>query len=582
MADKYSTIQQHQPLRVPNSFDKQGRALIVQLDEIFDDIYRRFGRLKVSDFGSQLQDLCLVKDEDGKYVSVQSSIEGIETDIHDQLGNYYTKSETASQISTSIGNALGDYYTKTETATQISTAITSNNGNYYTKTETADEISLALVDYQGKSTVVRIDSSGLDILSGGRIRIRNSGDTASLFVMDSTSVRMVSGGTFRVVSGSEFKIESGSTFSVVSTNFSLSPQNELTFKGGGEILSSRTLYINSGARLHIRSGGDLEIASGGELHLESGSNMYLKSGANFYVQSGGSMEFYSGGTMDFKSGSTLKFTASGNSKIEISGAGIDIASGKYVKIASGTSGYWKYDDYGLTFYNTSNSARLQLGDHSAMLSSVIAGIYAAENVVFDGWVAASNGVVLKATNNSVTKKIGFGIYEWANVNRYSFGPFSDADIDLGNHLRAWKTVYCDNLMANNDGVFYGYLGVSGNVSLGSNSANTLTVRSTSTFNETLYYSSLVQSSSKDIKHDIQPMTSFGSKIDQLKTVSFVYDRDSNENRRYGLIYEDTLPVFPEICTKDESSKAVNYIELIPMLVKEIQELRLRMAAVEGS
>ena len=49
MADKYSTIQQHQPLRVPASFDKQGRALIVQLDEIFDDIYRRFGRLRMED-----------------------------------------------------------------------------------------------------------------------------------------------------------------------------------------------------------------------------------------------------------------------------------------------------------------------------------------------------------------------------------------------------------------------------------------------------------------------------------------------------------------------------------------------------
>lgn len=83
MADKYSTIQQHQPLRVPASFDKQGRALIVQLDEIFDDIYRRYGRLKVSDLGSELKDLCLLKDEDGKYVSIQTGIGTIQLEVGD-------------------------------------------------------------------------------------------------------------------------------------------------------------------------------------------------------------------------------------------------------------------------------------------------------------------------------------------------------------------------------------------------------------------------------------------------------------------------------------------------------------------
>ena len=54
--DLNATIQQHQPLRVPSGWDKQEKALIVQLDEILDDIYRRFGRLKLSDMGKQMQD----------------------------------------------------------------------------------------------------------------------------------------------------------------------------------------------------------------------------------------------------------------------------------------------------------------------------------------------------------------------------------------------------------------------------------------------------------------------------------------------------------------------------------------------
>ena len=83
MADKYSTIQQHQPLRVPDMFDRQGRALIVQLDEIFDDIYRRFGRLRVEDLGDKLKDLCLLKDEDGNYVAIHTEIGSIQLEVGD-------------------------------------------------------------------------------------------------------------------------------------------------------------------------------------------------------------------------------------------------------------------------------------------------------------------------------------------------------------------------------------------------------------------------------------------------------------------------------------------------------------------
>lgn len=83
MADKYSTIQQHQPLRVPASFDKQGRALIVQLDEIFDDIYRRFGRLRMEDMSKSFRQK--ITDDEGAVAQlvidmgeIGLSVEGID------------------------------------------------------------------------------------------------------------------------------------------------------------------------------------------------------------------------------------------------------------------------------------------------------------------------------------------------------------------------------------------------------------------------------------------------------------------------------------------------------------------------
>lgn len=56
MADKYSTIKQHEPLRVPDGWGQKEKRLIAQLEEIFDDIYARFGRLKLTDMSEPLQE----------------------------------------------------------------------------------------------------------------------------------------------------------------------------------------------------------------------------------------------------------------------------------------------------------------------------------------------------------------------------------------------------------------------------------------------------------------------------------------------------------------------------------------------
>jgi hypothetical protein len=97
---------------------------------------------------------------------------------------------------------------------------------------------------------------------------------------------------------------------------------------------------------------------------------------------------------------------------------------------------------------------------------------------------------------------------------------------------------------------------------------------------TINYTNLIQNSSKDIKHNIQPLPSIGDRLDTLKPVTFVYDDDENEKQRMGLIYEDTVQTMPEICTDDESNKAINYVELIPALLKEIQDLRARVKQLE--
>ena len=49
MSTEYVTYQQHEPFRIPSNWGTQERKFIAQLEETFDDIYKRFGRLRLED-----------------------------------------------------------------------------------------------------------------------------------------------------------------------------------------------------------------------------------------------------------------------------------------------------------------------------------------------------------------------------------------------------------------------------------------------------------------------------------------------------------------------------------------------------
>jgi hypothetical protein len=106
------------------------------------------------------------------------------------------------------------------------------------------------------------------------------------------------------------------------------------------------------------------------------------------------------------------------------------------------------------------------------------------------------------------------------------------------------------------------------------------LRATDARIQNLNYTNMAQQSSRDVKHDIQDMPSMGERLDALHPITFVYDDDEEERTRYGLIYEDAVEVLPEICTGREENKAISYVELITMLLKEIQELRGRVSELE--
>ena len=84
----------------------------------------------------------------------------------------------------------------------------------------------------------------------------------------------------------------------------------------------------------------------------------------------------------------------------------------------------------------------------------------------------------------------------------------------------------------------------------------------------------MESSSKKVKHDIKPIGNVDEMIRNLSPVRFKYNNDKENRERLGLIWEDTVDVMPELCRENkDGDKTICYTELIPALLKEIQDMR---------
>ena len=92
------------------------------------------------------------------------------------------------------------------------------------------------------------------------------------------------------------------------------------------------------------------------------------------------------------------------------------------------------------------------------------------------------------------------------------------------------------------------------------------------------------SSDARLKHDIVEAPEASDLIDAIKVRSFKWNVDNSE-QRYGFVAQELVEVAPEAVHQPEDEDqmmAVDYSKLVPMLVKEIQSLRARVAQLEGN
>lgn len=178
----YNSIQQHQPLRTPSRWTSEERRLIAQLEEIFDDIYRRFGRLRMKDMGSEMRTILKsAKEADGKLTQLESSFNQTVESIRSEVSKVET---TANDAQT----------TANEAKTNID--------------QTAKDIKLSVSEVEKKANAAK--DSADDILDG----------TTPVTILKNTSVTItingvdVIGGVVVIKAGAKFIVQSGGTVQI--------------------------------------------------------------------------------------------------------------------------------------------------------------------------------------------------------------------------------------------------------------------------------------------------------------------------------------------------------------------------------
>lgn len=316
-----------------------------------------------------------------------------------------------------------------------------------------------------------------------------------------------------------------------------------------------------------------------KLSTKSGStvnNTVKIDNTGVYVYTGGKVDFSAADSISFK-GSAISLSAisglSDNyygkiSGVSINGEGVTITGEKFVRIKTSDSQYWSYNTSGCTYYDTTRPRTgnaFRLGSVSRPFATTFSGVF---NLNMVDYYTVTEG------ETTVTK--------WYDVNSTFLWASAFPDTPGGSiimHGAAWMMKY-NTIGQNLQICFSPIVQITTNSSMDSAGQADLGFPTTNYWRNVYCLSIMYQSSQKS-KHNITTLPSFSDAIDKLRPVSFVYNTDKQERIRYGLILEETAKVIPEICEFCEGGGTISYIDLIPILIKEVQSLRKRVADLES-
>jgi len=480
------------------------------------------------------------------------------------------------------------------TATQVSSLVTSYSTLSGTVSQHTTLIQQTSQEILLCATISGSRSAGSVLTNGSYISISND------------SITLATGGKL-ICTASQIQIGTNTTLQSRLTNMdnsiSTASSNATSAKTLAEAIrdgSTKAKYAalinNTGITiddtdLQITARGTMQIAVGGSLSILASdahgdvTNAVVLDQHGIYIASGGTFE------------------------VQSNNFGIDAYGDVYM-----VSGNWYFDEYGALFKNRSSGKYVGIGDFRTGQSPDIKSI---GGIYFDV-SSGGYGRVIMASNNSASMPNAYIVFESTSEFFGGFYPVEAnyGTIRLGSAQHHWYDSYLKTIHGTSNLWFYPYNsttsqtynnylwqmsvitqgeydrtlvfdayvgteagGVSSAASMIGQPSNIITY----VWANTIYYYTMTQLSSRYIKRNIVPLPSVGDRLQKLEPVSFIYNADKTNTRHYGLIWEDTIDILPEIClTGKNGEKSINYIELVPMLLKEIQDLRKEVAEMKSA
>lgn len=277
--------------------------------------------------------------------------------------------------------------------------------------------------------------------------------------------------------------------------------------------------------------------------------------------------------------------AEGTSKVTVGSIGFAIGAGSGEVVpfgdpreAQGNFGSANYGIYGVSRLNNN----LNIGVFGTAGGNVpgARGNVGVEGQAFTAGNTNNLGMVASAWNSSV-RNIGLN----ARATRQTAGDNIGAEI------------FVNNASGNNLGLIVGAQGTNATAII---SNGNMTVNGNITHSGTI-----TQSSDRNLKEGVAPLESTLSKLLAMNVVQYQYRQDTGlflpTGTHYGVIAQELEPLFPDLVTQSTARipnldaadagpststttidyKSVNYTEMIPLLIKAMQEQQAQIEALKA-
>lgn len=268
MSTNYSTIQQHQPLRVPQGWNQQEKMLVLQLDETFDDIYKRFGRLRLEDMGTAFRKR--IDDYDGHFSEIDQDIEGITITVGKKARTY---SQDAAPVGTADDPLVeGDLWIETD-----------NNNKLYRYDGSAWQASpYSDPDKYTVQSGVAINTNGVEIQGSKYVSITSGTSEWKLaydglyYALNGTTGMQLDANGMDLTGSKHVKVTSGGSvweLAYNGLNYTLNGNTGLSIDSNGFTVNAGHITLNSG---HDLVAGSWKFNDNGITYNNNTVQFYVK------------------------------------------------------------------------------------------------------------------------------------------------------------------------------------------------------------------------------------------------------------------------------------------------------------------